>query len=74
MSEFISRPENVKYLTRCSRLEAIRRSDEDEVDENPAIKSRHISSVIYNTFGELPAFIVGWTDVLINISVVSACR
>ena len=46
---------------------------EIEVEENDN-DEKHLVSVVYASLGELPAFVIGWIDILINITAVSACR
>ena len=37
-------------------------------------EEKHLVVVMYSYLGELPAFLFGWVDLLINITAVSACR
>ena len=37
-------------------------------------EEKHLVVVMYSYLGELPAFLFGWVDILINITAVSACR
>ena len=42
--------------------------DDDKCDDN------YLVSVVYSSLGELPAFLFGWVEILINVTAVSACR
>ena len=42
--------------------------EEDNGDE------KYLVSVVYSSLGELPAFLFGWVEILINVTAVSACR
>lgn len=42
--------------------------DDDNGDDN------YLVSVVYSSLGELPAFLFGWVEILINVTAVSACR
>jgi hypothetical protein len=53
-------------LTQLDSLEV--EVDQDTNDE------KHLVSVVYASLGELPAFLFGWMEILINVTSVSACR
>ena len=46
---------------------------EIELDENEG-DEKYLVSVVYASLGELPAFLFGWVEILINVTTVSACR
>ena len=46
---------------------------EIELDENVG-DEKYLVSVVYASLGELPAFLFGWVEILINVTTVSACR
>ena len=46
---------------------------EIELDENYC-DEKYLVSVVYASLGELPAFLFGWIEILINVTAVSACR
>ena len=71
LTEFITRPENTENI-RSKRMKI--REQEEVGLESPYSNGKHIATLVYNIFGEFPAFITGWLDVLVNLTVVSACR
>ena len=40
----------------------------------PNVACEHPSLVVYQLLGELPSFILAWLDILIHLTLVSACR
>ena len=46
---------------------------EIELDESDG-DEKYLVSVVYSSLGELPAFLFGWIEILINVTAVSACR
>ena len=54
------------HLSQLNSLEL--EVDKDTNDE------KYLVSVVYASLGELPAFLFGWMEILINVTSVSACR
>ena len=47
---------------------------EQEINENDDDNEKNLVSIVYASIGELPAFLFGWMDILVNITAISACR
>ena len=47
---------------------------EQEINENDDDNEKELVSIVYASIGELPAFLFGWMDILVNITAISACR
>ena len=78
-AELVTRPENVKYLMSKRSLTLQMTDDEDtridgDPTKSPSANGKHLSTIMYNIFGEFPAVVTGCLDILVNITVVSATR
>ena len=78
LTEFLTRPQNMRSKFKASGQSATQppqlNSLEWNIDEENEVSCRHLISVVYASLGELPAFLFGWMEILVNITAVSACR
>ena len=84
LNEFVTRPENIKSFDARRLLRDAanittqfgdqRRDSTVSTSTVACGGGKHLYTMVYNVFGELPAWIIAWMDILLNASIVSAAR